>query len=414
MSKRPRLEVAEVFRRYGQAFRKSYGRSPAQNRVMGALIQCRTAALGGHVQECDHCLERQVSYNSCRNRHCPKCQGSQTAQWLDAQQPHLLPVPYFHVVFTLPQLLASLALQNPGVVYGLLFQAASRTLLEVAANPRHLGAKIGFLAVLHTWGQNLHHHPHIHCVVPAGGLSPDGSRWVSSSSHFFLPVRVLSRLFRGKFLALLHKAFEDGRLRFHGSLQSLAHSPTFTRLLSRARSTEWVVYAKPPFGGPDTVLKYLARYTHRVAISNHRLLSLEAAAVTFRYKDYARGRRLRVLRLEATEFIRRFLLHVLPTRFVRIRRYGLLANAQRERKLAQCRELLAGVDGKMDPKDLEEELPVGEKPGDSPEVPSTGITDGECKSHRCPVCQEGVMRWVHELAPWESIRPRPPPLIAAS
>ena len=411
MSKRPRLEVAEVFRRYGQAFRKSYGRSPAQNRVMGALIQCRTSALGGHVQECDHCLERQVSYNSCRNRHCPKCQGSQTAQWLDAQQPHLLPVPYFHVVFTLPQVLAPLALQNPRVVYGLLFQAASRTLLEVAANPRHLGAKIGFLAVLHTWGQNLHHHPHIHCVVPAGGLSPDGSRWVSSAPHFFLPVRVLSRLFRGKFLALLHKAFENGQLRFHGSLQSLAHGPAFNRLLSQARSTEWVVYAKPPFGGPDTVLKYLARYTHRVAISNHRLLSLEAAAVTFRYKDYARGQRLRVLRLEATEFIRRFLLHVLPTGFVRIRRFGLLANAQRERNLAQCRELLPGGDGKGDPG---EKLQVEGKPGDPPEEPSTAITDKEHQSHRCPVCQEGVLRWVHELAPWESIRPRPPPLRAAS
>ena len=397
MSKRPRLEVAEVIRSYGQAFRERYRPSPAQSRVLRAITQCRTGVLGGHVQGCDHCGELKISYNSCRNRHCPKCQGSQTAQWLEAQQPHLLPVPYFHVVFTLPQLLAPLALQNPRVVYGLLFQAASRTLLEVAANPRHLGGQIGFLAVLHTWGQNLHHHPHIHCVVPAGGLAPDGSRWVSSSPHFFLPVRVLSRLFRGKFLALLLEAFDDGRLRFHGRIERIAKRAAFLGLMSEARSTEWVVYAKAPFGGAETVLKYLARYTHTVAISNHRLESIDEGRVSFRYKDYARGRRLRTLRLDAPEFIRRFLLHALPKGFVRIRRYGLMANAQREQKLGLCRELLGSLQGKDPIKD-----------------PSTEITSYEPGGYRCPSCEKGIMRRIHTIFPWASLRPRPPPVLVSS
>ena len=397
MSQRPRLEVAEVVRSYGQSYRERHTPSPAQNRVLRAVVQCRTGVLGGHVQECDHCGERQISYNSCRNRHCPKCQGSQTAQWLEAQQPHLLPVPYFHVVFTLPQVLAPLALQNPRVIYGLLFQAVSRTLLDVAANPRHLGATIGFLAVLHTWGQTLTHHPHLHCVVPAGGLSPDGSRWVSSSPHFFLPVRVLSRLFRGKFLALLLQAFEDGRLRFHGSLEPLAKRPAFLGLVSQARSTEWVVYAKAPFGGPDTVLKYLARYTHRVAISNHRLKSIEDGRVSFQFKDYARGRRLRTLRLEATEFIRRFLLHALPKGFVRIRRYGLLANAQRKQRLALCRNLLG---------DLPDRDAIQDR--------CTGVTPYEPAVFRCPSCEEGLMRRILGPIPWAALRPRPPPVLGSA
>jgi len=397
VSPRPRLEVAGVVRCYGPAYRELYHPSPDQARVLRAVVRCRTGALGGHVQECDHCGERQISYNSCRNRHCPKCQGSQTAQWLEVQQPHLLPVPYFHVVFTLPEILAPVALQNPRVVYGLLFQAASRTLLEAAANPRHLGAQIGFLAVLHTWGQNLHHHPHIHCVVPAGGLAPDGSRWVSSSPHFFLPVRVLSRLFRGKFLALLLQAFDDGRLCFHGSIQPLADRPAFLRLVSEARRTEWVVYAKAPFGGPATVLKYLARYTHRVAISNHRLQSMEDGWVSFRYKDYARGRRPRTMRLEATEFIRRFLLHALPKGFVRIRRYGLLANAQREQRLALCRELLASLTGK-----------------DRIQNPSTEIASYEPRGYRCPSCEKGTLRRLHGRIPWPALHPRPPPVLVSS
>jgi len=397
VSPRPRLEVAEVVRSYGQAYRERHTPSADQARVLRAMVQCRTGILGGHIQQCDHCGEREISYNSCRNRHCPKCQGSQTARWLEAQQPHLLPVPYFHVVFTLPQLLAPLALQNPRVAYGLLFQAASRTLLEVAANPRHLGATIGFLAVLHTWGQTLTHHPHIHCVVPAGGLAPDGSRWVSSSPHFFLPVRVLSRLFRGKFLALLSRAFEDRRLRFHGAIEPLANRSAFLGLVSEARSTEWVVYAKRPFGGPPTVLKYLARYTHRVAISNHRLQSMEDGAVSFHYKDNARGRRPRSMRLEATEFIRRFLLHALPKGFVRIRRYGLLANAQCAQRLALCRELLGGL-----------------KDRDGIEDPSTEITSYEPGVFRCPSCEKGIMRRLHGPIPWVVLRPRPPPVLVSS
>lgn len=393
MSRQPRLEIAEVVRSYGHTYRERYTPSPDQARVLRAVAQCRTGVLGGHVQACDHCGEREVSYNSCRNRHCPKCQGSQTARWLEAQQPHLLPVPYFHVVFTLPQLLAPLARQNPRIVYGLLFQAVSRTLLAVAANPRHLGAQIGFLAVLHTWGQNLHHHPHIHCVVPAGGLAPDGSRWVSSSPHFFLPVRVLSRLFRSKFLAMLSKTFEDERLRFHGSIERLAQRAAFLGLMAETRRTEWVVYAKAPFGGPETVLKYLARYTHRVAISNHRLQSIDEGTVSFRYKDYARGRRSRAMRLKATEFIRRFLLHALPKGFVRIRRYGLMANAQRDRKLSLCRDLL------QDPSDRDptEQAPIDIKPYES-------------GGWLCPTCGEGIMRRVQGLARWVVLRPRPPPI----
>lgn len=398
MSERPRLEVAEVFRRYGNAFREAYRPSPAQTEVLSLLPTCRTAALGGHVDECDHCGRRQISYNSCRNRHCPKCQGSQAAQWLDAQREHLLPVPYVHVVFTLPQLLAPLALQNPRVVYGLLFRAASQTLLQIAADPRHLGARIGFLALLHTWGQTLHHHPHLHCVVPAGGLSPDGSRWVACRPNFFLPVRVLSRLFRGKLLALLQGAFDDGRLSFHGSLEALAHPPAFARLLARARRTEWVVYAKPPFGGPEQVLKYLARYTHRVALSNRRLLSLEGGVVAFRYKDYARGRRVRTLRLDAPEFIRRFLFHVLPKRFVRIRRYGLLANAHREAKLARCRELLGAARDAAPATEATAATPAGDRAHDPPHLP------------RCPACSEGRMRRVQTLL--ASKLPRSPPLLA--
>jgi hypothetical protein len=403
---RPRLEVAEVFRSCDTEFRKTYGLSPDQNQVLSALIQCRTAALGGHVDECDQCGERRISYNSCRNRHCPKCQGSQAAEWLDAQRSHLLPVPYAHVVFTLPKLLAPLALQNRRTVYGLLFEAASKTLLEIAADPRHLGARIGFLALLHTWGQKLDHHPHLHCVVPAGGLSLDGTHWVACPPKFFLPVRVLSRVFRGKLLALLAKAYKDGKLSFHGSLEPLAHETAFNRLLAKARSTEWVVYAKPPFGGPEQVLKYLARYTHKVAISNRRLVSFEEGVVRFRYKDYARGNGIRILRLSALEFTRRFLLHALPKGFVRIRRYGLLANAQRENNLARCRHHL-GADTPT-PGPAEPETP--------PDTPAEAGTDSHdpCTSP-CPVCGAGSMRRVETLPclrsrnPPSPMAPREPP-----
>ena len=401
MSERSRLEVAEVVRTCANAYEKSYGLSADQQKVISALLQCRTAALGGHVDECGQCGERRISYNSCRNRHCPKCQGSQAAQWLEAQRSHLLPVPYAHVVFTLPRLLAPLALQNPRTVYGLLFRAASQTLLEVAADPRHLGARIGFLALLHTWGQKLDHHPHLHCVVPAGGLSLDGGGWVPCRRRFFLPVRVLSRVFRGKFLEFLSEAFVHGELSFHGSLQPLSHEARFRRLLTEARSTEWVVYAKPPFGGPVSVLTYLARYTHRVAISNGRLLSLAGEVVSFSYKDYARGHQLRTLRLPVLEFTRRFLMHVLPRGFVRIRRYGLLANAQREQNLACCRESL-GVGG-----------PAAPSPPEKTVLAQAGESAAASDPARvlCPVCGDVPMQRTETLP--RLPRPGPDSLLAA-
>jgi hypothetical protein len=393
---RPPLEVADLIREHGAEFRRTHGRSPAQDRVLSALVQCRTSALGGHVEECNRCGERQVAYNSCRNRHCPKCQGREAAEWVEAQGEHLLPVPYVHVVFTLPQILAPLALQNPRVVYNLLFQAVSRTLLDVAAEERHLGARIGFLAILHTWGQRLNHHPHLHCVVPAGGLSVDGSRWIHCRPTFFLPVRVLSQLFRGKVLAQLQKAHDDGRLCLRGNLRPLVEPQAFRRMLIQARAKEWVVYAKPPFGGPDQVLKYLARYTHRIAISNRRLVSLEQGVVTFRYKDYARGGQSRTLRLEAHEFLRRFLVHVLPKGFVRIRRYGLLANAQRRKNLARCLELLEAGEP-------QEPAPVPTS-ADSSEAEMCETPSGP---YPCPSCQEGQMERIRILAPLHEARPPP-------
>jgi hypothetical protein len=339
---RPTLEVADLFRAHGPAYRARHGAtlSAQQHRAMHAIESCRTPALGGHVDECDACGHRVISYNSCRNRHCPKCQGLAKAQWLEARRAELLPVEYFHVVFTLPELLAPLALQNPRVVYGLLFQAVARTLLTLAADPKHLGAELGFLAILHTWGQNLLHHPHIHCVIPGGGLAPEGDRWVSTRPGFFLPVRVLSHLYRRLFLEALDTAFRRGRLTFHGALEPLADPGAFHPLIESCRTLEWVVYAKPPFGGPDTVLDYLGRYTHRIAISNHRLLDLEGGRVTFTWKNYRDGGRKQTMTLEAEEFIRRFLLHVLPEGFVRIRYYGFLANAHRAAKLALCRQAL--------------------------------------------------------------------------
>jgi hypothetical protein len=291
---RPALEVADVIRQCGSAFEDAFGPSLSldQRRVLREIAACRTAALGGHVQECDGCGHRQIAYNSCRNRHCPKCQAAARGEWLEAREQELLPVPYFHVVFTLPHELGQLAWQNKKVVYGLLFRAAAATLLTVAADPQHLGAKIGFLSVLHTWGQNLMHHPHLHVVVPGGGLSSDGSRWIACKQsrrkkEFFLPVRILSRVFRGKFLAGLKQAHADGKLEFHGRLQPLAEPGRFNHLLNQSARRDWIVYAKRPFGGPRQVLKYLARYTHRVAISNRRLIRLENGRVTFRYKDYA-------------------------------------------------------------------------------------------------------------------------------
>jgi Putative transposase/Transposase zinc-binding domain len=339
---RPRLEVAEVIRSCRDASLEQYGAglTPVQRRVLNDLTACRTAALGGHVLGCMECGHQEISYNSCGNRHCPKCQGAAAARWLETQAADLLETPYFHVVFTLPSALGPIALHNPRAVYGLLMRAAAETLLEVAANPIHLGAEVGVLAVLHTWGQNLTLHPHVPCVVTGGGLSLDGSRWVAGRDDFFLPVRVLSRVSRGKFLSGLRAAFRRGRLRLPGELTTLDKSDPFNALLSEVVRTEWVVNAKPPWGGPATVLKYLARYTHKAAISNHRLVDLADGRVSFRRKDYAHGGRQGTMTLDSVEFVRRSLMHVLPSGFVRVRHYGLLANRHRQEQLARCRELL--------------------------------------------------------------------------
>jgi hypothetical protein len=339
---RPRLEVAEVIRSCYEEFLERFGSrlTLQQRRALDDLASCRTAALGGHVLECQQCGHRQVAYNSCGNRHCPKCQGTAAARWLETQSADLLPTPYFHVVFTLPRILGPIALENPRQVYGLLMQAAAETLLELAADPKHLGAKIGVLATLHTWGQNLQLHPHVHCVATGGGLSLDESRWISGSDRFFLPFQILSRVFRGKFLAGLRNLFTRGRLRFPGKLAALTRPKQFNRLVSDSVRTDWVVYVKPPWGGPQTVLKYLARYTHRAAISNHRLVSLEDGQVCFRWKNYAQGRQWRTMKLSAIEFVRRFLMHVLPSGFMRVRHYGFLANCHRREKLTLCRKLL--------------------------------------------------------------------------
>ena len=339
---RPKLEVADVFRRYGEAYRQQHGASmsPAQRRVMTAIAVCRTAALGGHLERCDECGHERNAYNSCSDRHCPKCQSLARAEWIRDRQAELLDCGYFHVVFTVPEEIAVLAYQNKAVVYGILFRAAAETLRTIAADPKHLGAEIGFFAVLHTWGSTLVHHPHLHCVVAGGGLSPGGDRWISCRPRFFLPVRVLSALFRRLFLEQLEQAFAIGKLMFFNSLAGLADRLKFARYLAPLRKVKWVVYAKPPLAGPQEVVDYVGRYTHRVAISNNRLLDIDDGKVTFRYKDYRQAGEQKTMTLEAEEFIRRFLLHVLPSGFQRIRYYGFLGNRYREQKLARCRQLL--------------------------------------------------------------------------
>jgi len=339
------LEVADIIRQHGKDFIESNRSrlSWQQLKVLRAIERCRTAALGGHLDRCSRCGHRAISYNSCRNRHCPKCLTNARDRWLADRQKELLNVGYFHVVFTLPHELSWLALHNQKAVYQLLFQASAETLLEIAADPKHLGAQIGFLSVLHTWGQTLQHHPHVHCVIPAGGLSQDGQRWVHPRYAFFLPVKVLSRVFRGKFVAGLKRAFGKGKLLFPGSLKALEGEKPFTAFLRKLFRQDWVVYAKPPFGGPEHVLHYLARYTHRVAISNHRLIQLADGQVTFRWKDYAHGSKKRKMTITAHEFLRRFLQHVLPKGFVRIRFFGFLANRRRRTQLAQSQQLLAAL-----------------------------------------------------------------------
>jgi hypothetical protein len=378
---RPKLEVADVFRRYGEAYRQQHGASMSvgQRRVMTAIEVCRTSVLGGHLERCDQCGYERNAFNSCRDRHCPKCQCLARAQWIEDRQTELLEVPYFHVVFTVPEEIAAIAYQNKEVVYGILFQTTAETLKTIAGDPQHLGAEIGFFAVLHTWGQNLQVHPHLHCVVPGGGLSPDGQRWVPCRPGFFLPVRVLSRLFRRLFLESLQRAFDSGKLQFFAALEPLRERTAFVQLVARAKACEWVVYAKRPFAGPEQVLDYVGRYTHRVAISNNRLLDIENGQVRFQWKDYRHGDQSKTMTLSADEFIRRFLLHVLPDGFQRIRYYGFLGNRYRREKLERCRRLL-GMPTPAEPsnpaendyRDRYEEL--------------TGHS-----LHQCPQCGQGRM-----------------------
>jgi Putative transposase/Transposase zinc-binding domain len=386
---RPKIELADIIRRHGGAYRAQHetSLSGTQRRVMQDIAACRTAALGGHVEACDACGQQRISYNSCRNRHCPKCQSLARAQWIEDRQAELLPVPYFHVVFTLPEEVAAIAYQNKSVVYNLLFAATADTLRTIAADSKHLGAEIGFFAVLHTWGQSLVHHPHLHCVVPGGGLSADGERWVPCRAGFFLPVRVLSRFFRRRFLELLEQSFDHDELEFFSSLEALREREAFRRYLEPLRQKEWIVYAKAPFAGPEQVLDYVGRYTHRVAISNNRLLDIEDGQVTFRYKDYRDSEAQKTMTLTADEFIRRFLLHILPPGFQRIRYYGFLGNRFREQKLELCRRLLQvsptppeqiDVDPSADYRDRYEAL--------------TGQS-----LHVCPVCRRGRMLIVKQL-----------------
>ena len=383
---RPALEVADIFRDFGPAWRQTNAGhvSLGQLKVMSAIERCRTAALGGHVARCENenCGYTRIAYNSCRNRHCPKCQAAAAKQWLAERQTELLPVPYFHVVFTLPAAIADIAYQNKAVIYDLLFKASSETVLAIAADPKHLGARIGITAVLHTWGSTMIHHPHVHMIVPGGGISLDGSRWVSRRPRYFLPVRAFSKLFRGLMLAKLLAAHKTGQLQFFNQYAHLAEPKAFARYLAPLRRRKWYVYSKRPFGGPEAVLAYLSRYTHRVAISNRRLIALDENGVTFNYKDYrADGRtRYKVMTLTTSEFIRRFLIHVLPKGFHRIRYYGLLAKSSCAENLARARQLLA--------------IPKPQVLTDN----DGGPTQPSTTAHPCPCCG-GRMIIIEAFAP---------------
>jgi Putative transposase/Transposase zinc-binding domain len=374
---RPALEVADIFRDHGPAWRRANAghMSLGQLKVMSAIESCRTAALGGHVARCEECDHTHIAYNSCRNRHCPKCQGAAAKEWLAEREAELLPVPYFHVVFTLPAAIADIAYQNKAVIYDLLFKASAETTITIAADEKHLGARIGVTSVLHTWGSALTHHPHVHMIVPGGGLSPNGARWISCRPNFFLPVLVLSRLFRRLFLEKLVAAHDAGRLRFFRELSHLADADAFAAYLAPLRKTRWFVYSKRPFAGPKAVLAYLSRYTHRVAISNRRLISADDKAVTFAYKDYrVEGReRYKTMALATGEFIRRFLIHVLPKGLHRIRHYGLFASGSRAENIARARELLGAPPPPTNP-----EKPTETETGESSESSSL--------SYPCPCC----------------------------
>ena len=386
----PALEVADIVRAEGEAYRATHRLSAQQDRVLRAIANCRTAALGGHTAQCDHCGALTISYCSCGNRHCPKCQTLSKQRWLERQCADLLDIDYWHLVFTLPHALNPLAQRNPQVIYQLLFRAASQTLLEFGRNPRWLGGELGITMVLHTWGQKLDQHIHVHCVVTGGALSPDGERWIPAKPGFLFPVRALSAVFRGKYLDELTQAYQRGELHFGGSTAPLADIPAFQGLLATLKAHDWVVYAKPPFAGAQQVLAYLGRYTHRVAIANHRLVSFENGEVRFRWRDYADGNKTKILALSSEEFLRRFLLHTLPSGFVKIRHYGLLGNRCRHEKLARCRVLL-------------------DQPAPEPIVPEsveemmrrlTGID-----IQLCPACQQGRLRVIRLLAPAPTVLP---------
>jgi predicted Zn-ribbon and HTH transcriptional regulator len=399
---RPPLEVADLIRVAGQSFLEAsrHWITRQHLKVLAAIERCRTAALGGHRDRCARCGYRAHSFNSCRNRHCPKCQASARDRWLQARRRELLPTPYVHVVFTLPHRLAPLALQNKKVMYDLLFHTCAETLLEIARDPRHLGAEIGFFGVLHSWNQKLEHHPHIHFVVPAGGLSPDHQRWINARPRFFLPVKVLRKVFRGKFVAALQQAFADGRLGFYGNLKLLAERKAFASFLRPLFRHHWVVYCKPPFGGPEQVLRYLGRYTHRVAISNHRLVSLQDRQVTFRWRDSRHGNQPRLMTLTVDEFLRRFLLHVLPPGFVRIRHFGFVAHRRRATLLPLCFQFLGP----------RADLPPASEP--PPEDEESGLTILPCASSwTCPQCG-GPMMIVERLTAAEMYLRSPPPFSA--
>jgi putative transposase/transposase-like zinc-binding protein len=380
-----RSELADLVRAHGATYRQAHRLTRGQHRALRAIGACRTAALGGHTEACDSCGALRIAYNSCRNRHCPKCQTLAKERWLRARQAELLPVEYFHVVFTLPHALNPLAQGNPRVLYGLLFHAARATLATFGADPRHLGGEIGGLAILHTWGQTLEQHLHLHCVVPGGALASDGTRWLPAKRGFLFPVRALARVFRGKYLAGLRQAFARGELRFAGSVALLAEPVAFRQFLATLHTQDWVVYAKPPFGGPAQVLEYLGRYTHRVALSNDRLVSVEGGQVRFRWRDYAHGNRVKILTLPAEEFLRRFLLHVLPDGFVRIRHFGFLATRGRRVKLTRCRVLLAA---------RPPEPPAAPEPVAALMQRLTGVD-----LTQCPVCHAGRLRLVAVFRP---------------
>jgi Putative transposase/Transposase zinc-binding domain len=390
-SPRGRIEVADIVRAHGAAYRQTHWLSRPQRRALRAIELCRTAALGGHRETCDHCGAERLAYNSCRNRHCPKCQTLAKERWLAARRAELLPVQYFHVVFTLPHALSPLVAQNAPLIYTLLFRTAAATLTTFAHDPRHLGGAVGVTAVLHTWGQTLAQHLHLHCIVTGGALAADGSRWIAAHPRFLFPVRALAQVFRGKYLAALHAAFAAGQLVRAGPL---ADAGAFTALLAQLRQHPWVVYAKRPFAGPAQVLDYLGHYTHRVAISNERLLGLDDGVVHFRWRDYADGSRVKVMALPAAEFIRRFLLHVVPDRFVRIRHFGLLANRSRQANLARCRQLL------------------GQPSAPEPRVPESPralmLRVAGIDIARCHVCAQGLMRRTEVLPP--TLMPRGLPI----